>query len=165
MTQADPKDPVGLNLRTIQIINVALILGVVFFLAITCLIRFNGKEPLFAPDPLRFKNGTITPAALMMGVPLFVMSRIVSRRIVSNQRKTAAASDVGLLGLFSTSRIVELAMIEGAVFFNLIAFMLEGNPLALVVALLGIGLMAIGFPTRDGLENWMKDQAEQARLT
>ena len=165
MTQSDPKDPVGPNLRTIQIINVALITGVVFFLVITCFIRLNGKEPLFAPEPLQFKNGTITLTALMMSLPLFVMSRIVSRRIVSTQRKAAAASELSLIGLFTTSRIVELAMIEGAVFFNLIAFMLEGNPLTLTVALLGIGLMAIGFPTRDGLENWMKDQAEQARLS
>jgi hypothetical protein len=60
--------------------------------------------------------------------------------------------------VYSTQKIMGAAMNEGCAFFALIAYMIEGNAIALGLALLLIAGVALRFPRRDQVAAWIDDQ-------
>ena len=67
---------------------------------------------------------------------------------------------VKLLGLYAMRMIISSAIIEGCVFFFIIAYMLEGSPYCLVGALVLLGIMGAKFPNRVRVERWVEMQRE-----
>ena len=59
-------------------------------------------------------------------------------------------------GSYQVKLIVGLALLEGAAFLNLVAYLLEGRTLSLWMAVLLAGLLAMRFPTVAGVENWLE---------
>jgi hypothetical protein len=172
------------RLRVMRIILLALVLGCVIFLIVVVSIRLsqnlqNNSAPL------------LTYMGIGFGLLMFVVSLIAPRVMVATARKqiakgtwpSAAAearypgaveklhgtSDVGqLCALYQTQLIIGAAMLEGATFFNLIAYLQEGDPTSLVAAGLLLAAMLRLFPTRGGVENFLIEQGEllrQERLT
>ena len=90
------------------------------------------------------------------------VSQIAARG--SKRLPTDELGDVGsLVGVYQTSLIVREAILEGVAFFNLVAFMIERQPMNLVAAgVLGFILLA-QIPTASRLEEWV--QSELSSLT
>jgi hypothetical protein len=164
----DETDAIQTTVRTSQIIVGALASGVAFFgvLVLTVL-----SDQTAAPSP----NG-LTFMAVAFGVISLVLSIIMPvilvdsglRGIVrgttpdetkpteSGQRHIYPASDVGrLLPLFQTQLIVASALNEGGAFFGFLAYMLEGQTLALAVAGVLVAVILSRFPTTDRVQGWL----------
>jgi len=125
----------------------------------------------------------ITYLALGFGALQIVLQAIVPSLLVNGLRRqlalgtwprprpgaTVPPDDAGKLCLLFQSRtIVGGALAEGAAFFLLIAYLLEGQPIALGGAAVMLGLVLGRFPTRPGLESWLSAQQDllsQERLS
>ena len=70
--------------------------------------------------------------------------------------------EVGIVGnllfLFQTRHIIGYAMLEGAAFYNLIAYMIERQQVNLAMVGLLLGAMFVKFPTYGRLEGWVADE-------
>ena len=147
--------------RTTQIIVSALCAGIVFF-AIFLLFFYEVKKG---------PAGIITYLSLGFAGLETIMCLIVPRvMVVAHRAQVAAglwsapgpskiATDAGKVAqIYQVTTIVGCALLEGAAFFALIAYMLEGNIVAMAVA----GLMLIGvtmhFPMTDKVRVWVENQ-------
>ncbi len=177
-----PSDVIPQQIRVIQIINAALVLGVLVFLCIAIGVRVSGKDSLISSKPLDL-TAPLPLMGMLMAIGCGVVSWFVPAQLVANARRAIAAgtwqppqqndgqpafvptTDAGrLMAVYVTQRIIKLATLEGAAFFNLIIFLIEGNPLSLLIGLLLTGTLLSGFPTRDRVENWLADQLERMRI-
>jgi hypothetical protein len=70
-----------------------------------------------------------------------------------------------LLPAFMTGQIVRLAMLEGAAFLNLIAYMLEGKALSLAAAAVLVLLMIAAYPTEGRVRGWLERIREETSPT
>ncbi len=66
--------------------------------------------------------------------------------------------------LYQTRCILGAAPLEGAAFFQLIAYYLEGLPLYLGLAGGLLVLLLLRFPTRHGVESWVTAQREMVEV-
>jgi len=155
---------------TQQIIAVSLPAGVLVFLAIV-LTLIPGEAP--NDDGL-----LITYVAVGMAMVMIPISLIIPRFLGGSIREALMAGDtpeypqqydppedVGPIGplawLFQTRMIVGLALLEGAAFFNAIAYMLERQEISLVTTLLLVAAMFFQFPTRTRMESWLQDELKR----
>ena len=163
-------DPVGTVVRTLQIIHIALAMGVGVFLAMSVLVLRSGK--LFAPDP--WTLGASTPLSLiavLFAVVLLIAHIAVPRAMTQTQRRALARGQstieggVGqssepafLLALYQTQMIVGSALVEGAAFFATIVYFVEGKAIPLILAAGLLALLLSRIPTRSGTEAWLDRQ-------
>ena len=154
-------------LRTMHIIASALIAGVLMFGGIASFIVF-GQAPAAQQGP----NGSnvliyLSSAMAAMQVVLsFVVPNLISSAGVKGVAKMAQdGTSTGpkelfgrLMGVAQTRMIIAMALVEGAAFFCLISFISTKSiiPAAVVAGLLMV--MAIHFPTKMKLANWLEDQ-------
>lgn len=75
----------------------------------------------------------------------------------------AATWDGRLLTQYQTLLIMRAALIEFAAFFAILAFMLEGRPLALGVASALLALLLLHVPSRTRVEEWLRVQRDEIR--
>jgi hypothetical protein len=168
------------RLRVMRIILLALLLGCLIFLGLVVAMRLaNNLRDNSAPLLTYMAAGF---AALML-----VLHVVVPRFSVASARKQIARgnwpiaaktssrypeaaetmrgmSDAGeLCMLYQMQMIVGAAMLEGATFFALIAFLVEGDPASLIVAGILIALLVWRFPTRARVENFLVEQGELLR--
>ncbi len=129
---------------------------------------------LIKPEPS--EQLLITYVALGGAVLAWLTAPLLPKMVEANNRKAIAigtwkASDetlsnlppptddtLKLLYIYPTRVIIRSAFLEGSVFFALISFMLEGFTPILIVVALGLLGIAIQFPTRDGIRNWLDQQ-------
>lgn len=161
MFTEEQRQQINATVRTSQIIVAALVTGVLAFLGIVVALFSRGDgEPL------------ITWIAIAVAI-VTVFASIVVSRMVTRQglQSTDLPSPSGVddrfgvgtddrvlskvLAAYQTRLIVACAPLEGAAFFNLIAYMLEGQALSLIVAGMLMLLMAVRFPTTGGAEDWV----------
>jgi hypothetical protein len=175
-TDAD-RDEVAPGVATIQLINAALVSGVLLFLGISLFLRLRHPDGAFGP-PLPGTNRFLPGFAAVLAVGNAMAASWIPRTIVQGQRRAlaegrwtggrpsgrgvpAATTDAGrLLSVYTTARIVQLALLEGAAFLCLIVYYLRGDPLMLALALGLVGAMLVGWPTRSRLDAWLGEQAE-----
>jgi hypothetical protein len=158
-------------LRVTRIIISALVIGVVVCGVVFVAMRQQQNQPA-AADPF------ITYIALGFAAFQVMLQAVVPGLMTTGLRRQIAAGkwppanpgrpvppdDLGkLCGLFQTRLIVGAALVEGAAFFLLIAYFLEGSELALAGAGVMLALLLVRFPTRPGLESWLSDQHELLR--
>lgn len=139
-------------LTVCKIIAGALVFGVVAFAAVVIALRL-GESPANAALVSYIAAGFAAVAVVARQVILGVLGG----RTGTSQHGGGTA---GVLALYQTRMIVGLALLEGAAFFNLVAYMLEGHwwTLAVVAALLAWMLAA--FPTRTRLRRWVEDREQ-----
>lgn len=154
--------------RVMMIIFAALILGLVFFAMVTSFVRLSGEGPLFNMDfGAMAMIGTAFAAVVLL--PSIVVPKFVQRGAIKeaadqfagklDDAKAATKMAIGL----QTSMIIGLALLEGAAFFNVIAFLIDGSIYNLIVlaALLLCMLVRIPLPGRvEGKIGNMLDDAK-----
>lgn len=167
--------------RQLQIIVGALVAGTVSFLAIVLVMTANKAiERLQADLPI------MTFVALAFAASA-VLARVIAPRIIVTQgrrkilrgtwqppqgpaasARTAAflerTGDAGKLAMLLTTRtIVAAAILEGAAFFALVAYMLERSPLSLIVAVALILALILHIPTCSRTVHWIEEQLNLLR--
>jgi len=163
--------------RTAQIIKAALVMGVMTFGAIVVFLSLNPQAP--AGDP------AATPAPLVIcyigagGAALMIVARVVVPNLIaaSHRRQIAAGTWTTpsrhgntnilpadathadrLYPVYMIRMIVGDALLEGAAFFNLVAFMVEGQVWNAAIAGVLAFLIAVTFPTRSSVDGWVEQQ-------
>jgi hypothetical protein len=166
MSQPDSDTALSPRLHIMRIIIFALVNGLVIFLGIAVFIRLNNP-----PQPANPNLPVVTFMALGFAVMDLLIHAILPnlttaagrRRILQGNGPTDAsrlADDRGqLCALYQTRMIIGAALLEGAAFFLLIAYLLEGQVICLATAVFFVALIASKFPTRAGVENWIEKQS------
>ncbi len=154
------------SVRTAQIICVAMAMGVATFAAVAIFLR-AGKSPgesLLSYLAAAFSLGA---GALSVVVPSFVTGNQSPDQSASAARgnQDESADDlIPLVALYQTRLIIGLALLEGAAFFCLAAFLLEGHWWTLAPAgILWVFILA-QFPITGRIEQWCRQQRENASL-
>jgi hypothetical protein len=182
MLTKDQREYVKLAVRTMQIIVAAMAAGVGVFFAVVLVISPNAK-PAGGP-PAELLVSYIAAAAGLAGILAWA---VVPRIITSGNRQAIVhgklAPRAGLsqnlpmtdermqirpiIAMYQTSLIVGCAILEGAAFFNLVAYMLEQQPMNLVVAGVLLLLLLTQIPTVSRLASWVESELttiDQLRL-
>lgn len=134
---------------TCKIIAGALVFGVVAFAAVVVVLRL-GRQP----------GGTLISfvavgfAAAMIVVRQFVLG------IAGGRTGPPQPGPAGPLALYQTRMIIGLAILEGAAFFNCIAYLLEGRWWTLLAVAVLVARMLASFPTRTRLRQWVADREQ-----
>ena len=138
--------------RISQIIAGALIMGVVIF---ACVAFFIAKgEPAKSPVIALMGAGM----AVMMIVVRFIMPTVIVNGAKARLKEAADADRMTqLAGLYQTKMIVGMAVLEGAAFFNLIAYITERQLWSYGVVAFLLGVMAISFPSQGQFESWAEE--------
>lgn len=174
---AAPNDLVPLRiLRTMQIIAAALILAVLAFGAIAVRIvqvqrHGHGIQPAVDEPVLTMVAFAALIAAVVasMLVPMFMVRRAVRdismgkwKDLPQNQPTPDVDSiAIKLLTVKQTAMIVGSAQLEGSGFLACLAYLIEGEPLALSAAIVAVALMVVRFPTRQRLQAWLVRRAAE----
>jgi len=160
-------DPSQVVLKKVQIVTAALALGAFNFLAITLFITHTSASRL---DGLHIL--TIVGVVLAFVAP-GAAKIILNMMLASACRKIAAGTwpadpismnsnidvsdDKGkLLTVLSGHAIFNAAAIELPAFFMIIAYQLERQPIALILAVFLIALLLYQIPTRERMESWIE---------
>ena len=139
--------------RTSQIIAGALIAGVVMF---GCVVFFRANGEPAESSPMLGLMGA--GMAVMAVVMRFIVPTIIVNGAKARLKETADADLMTqLAGLYQTKLIVGMAVIEGAAFFNLIAYLMEMQFWSYGVVAFLLGVMVISFPSQGQFENWAEE--------
>lgn len=161
-------------IRTLQIIVFALAAGPICFVMVAISNRFQ-KPP--EPEAMMAYLGVVFAVALM--VARFIVGPIV----VARSRKQIAAGSYVLnppgggsqvpanlvdgdrfLIVFQQKTIIESALLEGAMFMNIFAYMTVGHWWSLAVGAVLLAFNLVPFPTYERVESWVKYQLELLEL-
>lgn len=142
----------------IQIIAGALIAGVVSFGLVAVFLTF-GDQP---DDPL------LGYVAAGFSAVMLVMSLTIPSLVARQQTREAFAragddeerARRNLYAAFQTKTIIGFAMLEGAAFFDLVAYMNTARTWVLAIAAALVAIMVSRFPTRGRIENWIENQMQ-----
>jgi len=154
MNANQPIPTVEQVVRSMRIILFALCMGVVSFGGVVLFVG-GSHPPKAAPLIVWFGLG--------MGASVVVVRQVLRLVIPAGARKgivAGTASPDRLISVYQTIFIVSAALLEGACFFNLICYMVEGQwaSLAFVGFCLLVNLST--FPSKDGVETWIQQQLE-----
>lgn len=146
------------QVRTLQIIVAALIVGCLTFASIAVFLRTSpepaeGEEMAFVVTSMALAFGAFALVAQFVIGP---MLRRQSRQTIVNQEGSSPDDPQRLLAGYQTSTIVSAAFAEGACFFNLIAHLIEGSPYTLLMAAVLVVSIAFRFPTVAGVSDWLE---------
>lgn len=142
-------DPVQ-GIRVAQIIWAALIMGVVCFTGVALIMKGEPQAPMIAYLAAGF-------AAINIGVKFVVPGMIVRTQLQKLPAGSPEDLNARLFPIFQTRMIVGLALLEGAAFFNLIAYLTEKQIWTLGIVGLLVLMMVMMFPTLNQFESWVDD--------
>jgi hypothetical protein len=153
-------------LTNMRIISAALISGVVVFLAVVLFVMKSDPKPgspLLTYIGLAFGAGALVFAFIIPGfVGGSIKQALVEGKRVDLPPQFKATQDVGIVGnllfLFQTRLIIGYAILKGAAFFNLVAYMIERQDVSLAIVGLLLAAMLVKFPTRGKVEGWLADE-------
>lgn len=162
------------NVRTMRIIVFALVTGASIFAVLVVVLRLGDNFP--PNGQLLFTLISVFYAAMMFLIHFFFPNRIAAnaRRDIVEGKKMEMFDKMGvdipgdlgkLCAIFRVRLIIGAALLEGSVFFSLMAFLIEGQLVTLIVAILFIVGLALKFPSQEGLERWLEEQQELLEQT
>ena len=179
MSETPWREEIAPAVRTMQIIVANLVAGPTVFLVVVLFISAGG-EPA--------QNGGAVPAMTCMALGFALLAAlgrsIIPGQFVAGARKRivqgtwrppggrSGASSLPdlierageprmLAAVFQTRTIVAGAFLEGAAFFNLIAYLLEQSWISLLMAVVLILGVAVLFPTRSAVIHWIEEQLDR----
>ncbi len=132
-------------LKSIQIIHMALITGVVLFALIAVYIHFSGFE---------FDGGKELNSGLIIVVPVFAIAGIIASRLVFKFKLKECITKQNMeekITDYRSALIIKFALIEGCAMFSVIAFLLTNNLLYLGITGLLLVVFIIYRPTAETL--------------
>ncbi len=149
--------------KVVQIICVALVLGVSMFAVVIAVVTNWGG--------VNRDLSLLTTFGLGMGGLLFLLSIFVPAIIGKGAAKTMLQqiesagnkpdSDEGLqqlLGVFQTKTIIRFALLEGGAFLNLIVFFVDHSIISLAVTGGVIVCMMLAIPRNEQIYEWLSEQ-------
>jgi hypothetical protein len=154
-----------------QIIVFALTAGLVIFIAIVATLRVGGQPPGQPP-----REPFISYLAIAAAVIALFAWAVVPRMLAGKMRQSIvdgqplqyhglpnATDDMRqinpLIAMYQTSLIVGCAILEGAGFFNAVAYMLEHQQMNLLAAAVLALMILTQFPTASRLLSWIEDES------
>jgi hypothetical protein len=147
MEMTDPKrEGLTEQVRAMQIIVFALAMGVLTFALMLVLV--------IQPEPTQedVLLAYVAAAAAAICIPVgFVVPRVI------------ASQQPATLAMYQTKLIVGAAIFEGAAFFNLVTYMIEGQVFSLAIAGVLLLLILMHFPTVGGVQEWLETRTQRAR--
>ena len=147
MTEPEPDDIPAPMLRSLQVVVCAMVVGVFAFAIVLAVVRSQrGKQAIDNGLLLSYQaSGAAALVLILRPVVLRVMTATGRKRLAAQRPVTAAQ----LMQLMTNRTIVGAALLEGAAFYLLVAYLVEGHPWALGEGLAVGGLLAaLQFPTR-----------------
>ncbi|MBM4071016.1 MAG: hypothetical protein FJ271_19010 [Planctomycetes bacterium] len=161
MTDPDG-DRLRARVRVMQVICIALVLGVVFFLALAGYLVLSRGQGLNPPAGMPFLS-MLALVMLLMNGPLALilpaaMTKNAIQRLASRTSSSTQDDEAQLLAVRQTSLIVGLALWEGVAFMAAIAFLLEGDPLVLAIDGVAILFMLGSLPNMANVQLWLDRQ-------
>lgn len=165
MFQNLPDVPAG-TIRTMQIIVVALMMGVIMFTGVAMFLAHDKAAgdallPTLAAGfaAVAIVMSFIVPPAVAKGMVAQILGREGS---TENENLPGAVN--ALAGALNTQIIIGVALLEGAAFFNLVAYIIGAHVWSLVVVAVLLLLMAVRFPTPGQVEGWVTRQFEELQF-
>ena len=153
--------------RVLQIICMALMAGVLFFLVIMLIV---------AKEKINWELSTLPLIGIVFAIPAYVCSFIVPKIVAGTALKVAASklddeghkadSETGLKRIFEvlqTTSIIRYAMLEGAMFFNVMMYFLSGSIVSLIIVGLGLAIMAAHFPRQEPTVAWIEERVSDVK--
>jgi hypothetical protein len=157
MSSQPPIHPQGVVLVN-QIINGSLIMGLAVFLGIAVLIT-QDQQPR-NPQTTYLALGAFAVSAIVYFVFRLPINTHQLKKVGQDQSFDRNSDEVFMVlaPTYQTERIIRLAVIEGAAFFNGMTYLTEKVWWSLAAMGLAILLMLIGFPTRHQIDAWIERQ-------
>jgi hypothetical protein len=162
----------ALRLRVMQILMAALILGCLVFLGIVLTLRQAGNAQNPNPPLLTYMGAGFALLMLVLSLVVPYVTVATSRKQMAHAKSPLPPSSGSMHGrtdaghlcvLYHSQLIVGAAMLEGATFFCLIAYLVEGELTSLVAAGVLMLFLLARFPTRTRLENFLIEHGELLR--
>jgi len=162
VSDADLKEKLVAQLRTLQIIIFAMAAGVIIFLVVAI-----GIRPTIAADqPADQGQMVMTYTSLLFAVMAVILHWVIPNVVVGAALtrladETPEDVDEELIRLFTTKTIISGAMLEGAALFTIVAHMVEGEWLPIVLAIVLLVLLVARIPTHARMADWMDLQTRR----
>lgn len=152
---------IATQVRVLQIIHGALLMGVVSYLAFQ----------MIRPSAAAGENGAWPRVPLGIVAALIVLSWIapplVRRSGIASLRGRQRTASGALMGVFQTGHIVGIALLEGAGMVATFALGGEFGPVPRLFLAVPIGiavLMLLRFPRRGGIAAWIASTREELAI-
>jgi hypothetical protein len=163
--ETSPRETITTQVRTLQIIVSALVMGCLIFAPIAVFVsgnieRAEGEDSFPVISAMALAFGGLAIVAQLVVVP---MLRKQSRQQVAQQPEPNDGDAAQLLISLQTSTIVGAAISEAACFFNLIAYLIEAQPYSLAMAAVLVLAIAMRFPTVNGVQDWLEREMRLVR--
>ncbi len=137
------------KLATARIIAAALIVGVLIFTGLLFVIV--DWEKLGEPLKLLTLIGAVTGVALF-AMSIFAPGLFAGGATIGTKDATDSEKEVkSLANSFVVETLIRYFLIEGAIFLNLMVFMLEPHKASLIVVAIGVLLMLVSYPRQSAL--------------
>lgn len=140
------------SVRVMQIIAGALVMGAISFAAVAVFVRLAVQNP---DEGWTVSSLGAFGAAMMLSAQL-VVPNAISRSIAPKQE--SVASNSSFCTAYLSGLMVGLALLEGAAFFNLVAYIIEGNWWSLAITGVLVFAMLAKFPTSTRVQHWIETQ-------
>jgi hypothetical protein len=155
-------EALGAPLRNMQIIAGSLMAGVVMFLGVVTVLVFGQGQPANPNQQLPI----VTIVAFVMLAADFAVALVMSRTMTSAGQQQIASNDAQsdlqrLVGLRQTVMVITFALLEGPAFVGCVALLIERQPYVIFVPIFALTVMAVLFPTRNSVRNWLETQAQR----
>ena len=166
MLRQDQIDSIAPVIQTTQIINAALIMGLLVFGAVAAtIVTWDDVHMNFTIMPVVGLLFALMGVGISVVVPRLI--DVSAARTTAGQMKTGEHKSIGekgiqrIAGQFQVRHIVQMALIEGAAFMNLLLFVIDHSLVALIVAGLCLMFLFVGFPSSNRIVNWTENQLER----
>jgi hypothetical protein len=147
------RDQLRQALRAMQIIVASLAFGVVSFFVVVLFIvpPAGGNRPA--------NNLFLTYLGVGVAIVGLAVWFFLPNLIARQARKSVLAGDARrIVGNYQTQLIIGCALLEGFAFMNLVFYMIEHQPVSLVVAVVFLVILLAQIPTLNRLERWVESE-------
>ena len=153
MSLSPPPDDAALapTLLLCRIIAGAMTFGVVAFATVAIVLRLG--EPAEAARLLSLIGA-------IGGFVLVLVRQLIVGLLGGRAASLKPGQPYGAFAPYVSRMIVGLAILEGAAFFNLVCYLIEGHWWSLAVVGVLLVLMLAAFPTRTRLRYWLADREQ-----
>lgn len=152
----DQIDALRPRLVQFRLVFFALIAGVVVFAAVVLMI----SGPLVLELPPSLLSLILIGLGVLTGLQGLVLPLLMRSASSKNPSGQTGETVDRLAGVWFSSSLIGVALLESAAFLNLVGLFMERNPVHLVVAGLFVALMFVHYPATNRILDWMEQKLD-----